>query len=1004
MRTRLPKTGNASVADLPLWPHQVEALAMAAVFIEARAGRGGKSGLIRMPTGTGKSGVIAVAAHHLVERGDVLVLAPWDALVEQLTRDIRERFWRRVGSEPPRAAVQRIYPSTATRVFAEQDGAAIYTATIATLQQMHAEGAAPYAELARRISLVVVDEGHYEPALSWAKAVRGLARPTLLLTATPYRNDFKFFDVDEAHCFFYSHEQAEEDRFLRRVKFRHHEFDSVRTFCDGLVHFYEEQFAGNRKPRVIVRCLTKNSVQAVTRELLRRGIPAIGIHERFTRADGPDLVHRVPNPEEETERHFWVHQNKLIEGIDDPAFQIIAFFQPFGSERAFVQQVGRVLRNPKQKHNQFAWVFADPRNDLEQSWHAYRTYDIRAEPELLLRSPRDFARLQPSIQYVSGRFREQFDVTSPTAHEDFNYPRSTRAYLVGDTLSLDDLATQVEKEWNEYDFDVQPVLTPQPDTRVHPYIAVRNSPLLLRTAFAEYEVGLTVYRKIRNYLFFYDSQGKTPEALAGLASVETDALQHLYAGEDARLTSVSLRNTALGRFSTRRRVVQAFSIGELAPDLADHANFASTATGITGAPDWSPNLTLTRYVGFTKGRVSDRAGGATPFELYMRWLDYLADALDDEQITPLTVFDRYAEVIRTPQDPTPENILLDFDQEQFEGEVNGAVVALSIEDLSLPVSSGVFRCVANGVAHDVQISWDLATRTYHLDSPSLDSSYAMQRTLGTQGAASVVTFLNREQAFRVVPASAAQDYCIYAGGLFYRPRLPLWGRVTTRRFDVLQILNPVAELAGLASEKGGGGSATGTGWENGSLFDIIDRRGEGTQLADAFAGVDLLICDDMGTETADFIAIDQTGRRVAAIHAKAFPTAKPLSASALHEISAQAVKNLGYFQPYFVGEPKNLRRWDRPWRGPQGTVASRIRHGGLSGSAAWTRVRDLLRDPQATREIWLVLGQGLSKSTLDTERGKTNPAPEVVQVLYSLQATWSSISSVGARLRVFCSP
>ena len=958
-----------------------------------------------MPTGTGKSGVIAVAAHQIVEGADVLVLAPWDAPVEQLTRDIQERFWRRIGQEPPAAkAVQRIYPSTANSVLAQQDRAAIYTATIATLQQIHASGDPAYAELAKRVSLVVVDEGHYEPALSWARAVRGLARPTVLFTATPYRNDFKFFDVDSAYCFFYSHQQAEDDRFLRRLKFKRHEFGSVRAFCDGLVTFYEDQFSARRKPRVIVRCLTRNSVQAVTRELLRRGLPALGIHERFTRSDGPDLVSRVPNPEKETERHFWVHQNKLIEGIDDPAFQIVAFFQPFGNERAFAQQVGRVLRNPEQKHNQVAWLFSDPRDDLEQSWDAYRSYDTKAEPKLLLTSPRDFARLQPPMQYVTGRFREQFDVTSASAYEDFNYPRSTRAYIVGDDFSLDDLAAQLDKEWNEYDFDVQPVLEPHPETRVHPYIAVRNSPLLLRTAFAEYEVGLTVYRKIGNYLFFHDSQGKTPEALGSFAPVETAALLHLYAGDDARLTSVSLRNTSLGRFSTRRRVVQAFSIGELAPDLTDHANFASTATGLTRAPDWAPNPTLTRYVGFTKGRVSDRAGGVTPFDLYMSWLEYLASVLDDQQVTTLTVFDRYAEVIRTPQDPTPENVLLDFEQEQFEGEVDGALVALAIDDLSLPVSNGAFVCVANGVAHEAQIRWEPATSTYRIDSPSLDGTYSMQETLGNPAAASLVAFLNREQAFRVVPASAAQDYCIYAGGLFYRPRLPLWGRVTTRRFDLLQILTGVRDLANATSEKGAPGSATGAGWAAGSLFNIIDQRGKGTELADALADVDLLICDDMGTETADFIAVSQGGRRVAAIHAKAFPTAKPLSASALHEISAQAIKNLGYFQPYFVGEPKNLSRWDRPWRGPQGTVDSRIRHGGLSGGAAWTRLRDLLRDPQATREIWLVLGQGLSRRALEQERGKLSPAAEVVQILYSLQASWSSVSSVGARLRVFCSP
>jgi superfamily II DNA or RNA helicase len=991
--------------DSRLWPHQTEALELVEAFIDARGRQPGKSALIRMPTGTGKSGVIAVAAHRLVETGDVLVLTPWDALVKQLTRDIRDRFWKRIGSEPPTdKQVQRIYPSTAERLLGATREPAIYTATIAALQQMYKEGAPSYAELAKRASLVVVDEGHYEPAQAWAQAVRGLHRPILLFTATPYRNDFKFFDVDDSYCYFYSHQQAESDRFLRRVKFETHEFDSVRSFCDHLLKFYDDRFSGRPNSRVIVRCLTRNSVQTVTKELLRRDVPAIGVHERFTSSDGPALVSRVPNPDEETTRRFWVHQNKLIEGIDDPAFQVVAFFEPFGSERAFVQQVGRVLRNPEQKRNQFAWVFADPRSGLEVSWDAYRTYDEKADATLLLRSPREFARLQPPIQYVTGRFRKQFDIASPTAHTDFNYPRSTSAYVVDEGFLLDALAAEVEKEWNEYDFDLQPVLAPAANTRVHPYIAVRNSPLLLRTAFAEYEVGLTVYRKIGDYLFFYDSQGKTPEALADLRRVETASLQQLFSGTDARLTSVSLRNTALGRYSTRRRVVQAHSLGDLAPDLADHANFASTTTGVTRAPDWSSNPTLTRYVGFSKGKVTDRAGGTTPFDLYMRWLDDLAAALGDEHITPLTVFDRYAEVIKTPRDTTPQNILLDFEQEQFEGDVAGHVVALAIDDLCLPVSSGIFRCVANGVPHDVRITSEPRSDTYRLDCPSLDATYSMQQTLGNRSAASLIAYLNREQAFRVVPASAAVDYCIYAGGLFYRPRLALWGRVTSSRFDVLQVLNPIAALAVAGSEKGAAGSATPAGWANGSLFDIVDRRGQGTELSAAFDGVDLLICDDMGTETADFIAVDQDRRRVAAIHAKAFPTAKPLSASALHEISQQAIKNLGYFQPYFVGEPKNLGRWDRPWRSTQGSVDSRIRLGNVRGGQAWTRIRDVLRDPQATREIWLVLGQGLSKRALEVERAKHNPAAEVVQILYSLQATWSLISSLGARLRVFCSP
>lgn len=628
-----------------------------------------------------------------------------------------------------------------------------------------------------------------------------------------------------------------------------------------------------------------------------------------------------------------------------------------------------------------------------------------AGPETLVSSPRDFAKVQPPIQYVTGRFRQQFDITSPQVHEDFDYPRSTKVYVAPVDLSLDKLAETIAKEWDEYDFDVEPVLTPEPSTRLHPFIAVRNSPLLLRRAFAEYEVGFTIYRRIRNYLLFYDSQRRTPEALASLKRIDTERLQRLYAGADARLSSVSLLNTNLSRYSTRRRVLQSYSIGELGPDLADHAQVASTATGLTQSPNWGPGPTLTRYVGFTKSRVTDRVGGTTPFDEYMRWLEHLADALDDQELVPLVVFDRYAEVLEAPSDPTPISILLDFDHGAFEGVSDGGPEALSIDDLCLPVSAGIFECKAKGVSHKATLKWDAGTGSYRLECPSLDHSFSMKNTLGNRRVESLIGFLNREQAFRIIPASAASDYCVYAGGRFCRPRLPLWGRTRSSRFDLLQILHPVPELASIATEKGQAGSATDAGWATGSLFSLIDTRGEGTGMEASFTGVGLLVCDDMGTEIADFIALDETNRRVIAIHAKAFSKAKPLSAGALHEISSQALKNLGYLQPYFVGEPKNLSRWDNQWRGPQGRVASRIRQGGrVTGRAVWSKVRAALLDPRTVREVWLVLGQGPSRAALDAERQKPKPPAEVVQMLYSLQSTWAAVSSVGARLRLFCSP
>src|SRR4051794_10945705 len=94
----MPQYGwTPSPAALPLWPHQRAAIALVQRVAEHPEGG---AGLVRMPTGTGKSGVVAVAAHAF-EDADVLVLAPWDALVEQLRSDIEERFWSRLPAEPP---------------------------------------------------------------------------------------------------------------------------------------------------------------------------------------------------------------------------------------------------------------------------------------------------------------------------------------------------------------------------------------------------------------------------------------------------------------------------------------------------------------------------------------------------------------------------------------------------------------------------------------------------------------------------------------------------------------------------------------------------------------------------------------------------------------------------------------------------------------------------------------------------------------------------------------
>ncbi len=79
-----------------------------------------------------------------------------------------------------------------------------------------------------------------------------------------------------------------------------------------------------------------------------------------------------------------------------------------------------------------------------------------------------------------------------------------------------------------------------------------------------------------------------------------------------------------------------------------------------------------------------------------------------------------------------------------------------------------------------------------------------------------------------------------------------------------------------------------TTFPDGSIFRAIADRFIGFPFAD-----DLLICDDLGTECADFVTANFERHQLALIHAKA-GHGKKISASAFHDVVAQAMKNLVY--------------------------------------------------------------------------------------------------------------
>src|SRR5690606_32603813 len=119
-------------------------------------------------------------------------------------------------------------------------------------------------QLHGRIGTILFDEGHREPAPSWARVVRGFAVPTVLFSATPFRGDLKIFDVDDDHIHFLGFADAVDQGLIRGVEIDEQPLSlSPDDYALALIARVDALVAEGRftaASKVIVRCDSEESV------------------------------------------------------------------------------------------------------------------------------------------------------------------------------------------------------------------------------------------------------------------------------------------------------------------------------------------------------------------------------------------------------------------------------------------------------------------------------------------------------------------------------------------------------------------------------------------------------------------------------------------------------------------------------------------------------------------------------------------------------------------------
>lgn len=216
----------------------------------------------------------------------------------------------------------------------------------------------------------------------------------------------------------------------------------------------------------------------------------------------------------------------------------------------------------------------------------------------------------------------------------------------------------------------------------------------------------------------------------------------------------------------------------------------------------------------------------------------------------------------------------------------------------------------------------------------------------------------------------------------------------------------------------GGASFLGYLFEEKALAAVTGEKGEfaagqvafdadstfGVLLATAAAQDDVVVCDDLGNEWADFIGLrtDPAAPQITFYHAK--HGALSLGASPFHISVSQAIKNLGNLGLPNAAMKSKYRKWRKPYEN-EGTVTAISRFCKGNAAIGLAAVNSCRAAPHTRKRVAIVtssLSKASVKDAFEAIRlgGKANP--HFVQLYWLLSSFFASCAEVGAFGCVIC--
>jgi hypothetical protein len=497
-----------------------------------------------------------------------------------------------------------------------------------------------------------------------------------------------------------------------------------------------------------------------------------------------------------------------------------------------------------------------------------------------------------------------------------------------------------------------------------------------------------------------------------LKRVGSANVERAVAKADAKFESMRLRLMSTSRQALRTKILEADDLENAMP-MASASRYVSQRYRVRRG---STRYTATPNTGRI-AQSSDRSGYRAAIDWSIEVMTELA--LDKGKVAPfIQNFARPVDLASLPATINPTNLAIDVAElrdrllsdpplvELFEKERSGKFRELTVDESSELLEALDQEFVVEGARDAIRI----------LDKPGGAQLGALRWGKARIGLSTF--FPAKADGIYVAPAGQGSDGDQQTALKIYLDHENLFLVL----FDDLNIAYLNGELFQDNVMRDGGALFLGHLISENALKSVTSEKGRFRTNQKAFAatsvfgqveskiavGDDILICDDLGDEWADFIGINTKGAppTITFYHAKHGKLS--LGAGAFHISVSQAEKNLGRLALPKAAMDTKFDSWEKePYKNNKKvTGIARLMRGGPKVDIEQHLAR-LRNSPEVVKRVSIVTSS-LSKKTVgdaftDLKNGK-RPTAHFVQLYWLLTSFFSACAEVGAVGYIICQP